>query len=693
MDLGLPGDDDPRRRHVRDWLDAHPHPNGRALAEAGYVAPHWPSPYGLDAGPLTQLVIDEELRNVGVHRPINPIGIGWAGPTLLYAGTDEQKERWIWPLLSGEEFWCQLFSEPGAGSDLASLTTKAERDGDAYVVNGQKVWTSYAHIARWGIPSSPGRTLTATKHQGISYFVCPMDAPGIEIRPLIDMTGEHAFNEVFFTDVRIPADHLVGPEHGGWELAKVTLCNERVSLSGEGALWGMGPTAADDLVAVIRLPAARPTSATRDPCLVDVFIEAQILRVLRLRMVSAVLAGKAPGAEASVRKAIADAHGQHIMDIARDLAGPSAMLLGTGPVGGWGPEGAALGREHLVAGVLVLPGPHRRGRHGRGATQHRGGKGPRTSARSLTRGRSPSGTGRIRARASCRPKRWHGRRKQHWSGWEVAAESQMIRGGSMRGSVRKVLVSGACALGLAAMAAPVLASTAASPAAAAAAASSAATGLPAPGLYHVPIIGKVVLPGLGSLLGHSLRHATNVQSSNWSGYADTADTYTSVAASWTQPAVNCGSASSGGGGILGGLLGGNGLGNLLGPGGSASSFWVGLDGYASSSVEQLGTDSDCSGGTPVYYSRGGRCSPTRPRSSLRRTPSTRATRSPPGWHPTRRARSSTWPRRTPPPAGRSRPRRPPRMVSLARRLRSWPRRHRPATCCSAARCPCPTSAR
>ena len=184
-----------------------------------------------------------------MRRPINPIGIGWAGPTLMYAGTEEQKERWLWPLLSGEEFWCQLFSEPGAGSDLASLTTRAARDGDHYVVNGQKVWTSYAHIAKWGILLA--RTdPTATKHNGISYFVCPMDAPGIDIRPLIDMTGEHAFNEVFFTDVRIPADHLIGPEHGGWDLAKVTLGNERVSLSGEGALWGMGPTA-DDLVDLV----------------------------------------------------------------------------------------------------------------------------------------------------------------------------------------------------------------------------------------------------------------------------------------------------------------------------------------------------------------------------------------------------------------------------------------------------------
>ncbi len=329
MDLGLPGDDDPRRAGVRAWIARHHNPSPRQLAEAGYVVPHWAPPYGLDADPLTQLVIDEELRRAQVRRPVNPIGIGWAGPTLMYAGTEEQKERWLWPMLSGEEFWCQLFSEPGAGSDLASLTTRAERDGEHWVVNGQKVWTSYAHIARWGIllartdPSAP-------KHLGISYFVCPMDAPGIEIRPLIDMTGEHAFNEVFLSDVRIPVDHLVGPEHGGWDLAKVTLGNERVSLSGEGALWGMGPTA-DDLVALVKAAGGAPDPIRRDS-LVSVWMESQILRVLRLRMVSAVLAGRAPGAEASVRKAIADAHGQHVMDLGRDLAGPHGMLDGTGPV-------------------------------------------------------------------------------------------------------------------------------------------------------------------------------------------------------------------------------------------------------------------------------------------------------------------------------------------------------------------------
>jgi alkylation response protein AidB-like acyl-CoA dehydrogenase len=317
-------------------LAAHPKPTGRQLAEAGYVVPHWPAPFGRDADPLTQLVIDEELRAAGVRRPVNPIGIGWAGPTLLYAGTAEQKERWLWPLLAGEEFWCQLFSEPGAGSDLAALTLRAERDGDHYVLNGQKVWTSYAHIARWGILLARTDS-SAAKHAGISYFVCPMRSPGIEVRALVDMTGEHAFNEVFFDDVRIPADHLVGAENGGWELAKVTLGNERVSLSGEGALWGRGPTA-DDLVELVRGVVVDPVLRDR---LVSAGIESEILRVLRLRTVSAVLAGRAPGAEASVRKAIADAHGQHVMGLGRDLAGAFGMLRGTGPVGGWAGAGGA----------------------------------------------------------------------------------------------------------------------------------------------------------------------------------------------------------------------------------------------------------------------------------------------------------------------------------------------------------------
>src|SRR5262245_19669550 len=142
MDFELPSEDDPRRVAVRTWLADNRNPSGRQLAEAGYVAPHWPAPWGLDADPIHQLVIDDELRRAGVRRPSNQIGIGWGGPTILHAGTQAQKDRYLFPLLAGEEIWCQLFSEPEAGSDLAGLRTRAERDGDEWVVNGQKIWTS-----------------------------------------------------------------------------------------------------------------------------------------------------------------------------------------------------------------------------------------------------------------------------------------------------------------------------------------------------------------------------------------------------------------------------------------------------------------------------------------------------------------------------------------------------------------------
>ncbi len=323
MDFELPGEDDPRRVEVRSWLDANPRPSGRQLAEAGYVVPHWPAPWGLDADPVHQLIIDEELRRARVTRPSNTIGIGWAGPTLVHAGTQEQKDRYLWPLLAAEEIWCQLFSEPGAGSDLASLGTRAERDGDTYVVNGQKIWTSLAHNSQFGILIARTNP-DAPKHKGVSYFICPMDLPGIEIRPIIEMTGGHTFNEVFFDDVHIPAENLVGQEHEGWGLAKVTLGNERVSLSGEGALWGRGPTAGD-LIAKVK-----DGGGCTDPLLrqrlASLYTEAEVLRLIRLRTVSAAIKGKPPGPEASVRKALSDEHGQHIMGLAKDLAGTAGML-------------------------------------------------------------------------------------------------------------------------------------------------------------------------------------------------------------------------------------------------------------------------------------------------------------------------------------------------------------------------------
>ncbi len=330
MDFELPGGDDPRRVAVREWLAAHPAPTGRQLAEAGYVAPHWPAPWGLDADPIHQLLIDDELASARVTKPSNTIGIGWAGPTIIHGGTPAQKERYLMPLLAGEEIWCQLFSEPGSGSDLASLSTRAVRDGDEWVVNGQKIWTSLAQFARFGIliartdPDAP-------KHEGISYFICPMDAPGIEIRPIIEMTGVHLFNEVFFDDVRIPAENLVGEVNRGWGLAKVTLGNERVSLSSGGALWGAGPTA-EDLIDLVRR-AGGTTDAVMRQALARLHIESELLRLIRLRTVTRRIKGEPPGAEASIRKILADEHGQRIMGLAKDLAGAGGMLATHGPLG------------------------------------------------------------------------------------------------------------------------------------------------------------------------------------------------------------------------------------------------------------------------------------------------------------------------------------------------------------------------
>lgn len=330
MDFELPPEGDPRRAEVRRWLEEHPEPTGRQLAEAGYVAPHWPRPWGLDADPILQLVIDDELRRAGVSRPSNPIGIGWAGPTILAAGTDEQRERYLFGLLSGEDIWCQLFSEPEAGSDLANLGTRAVRDGDEWIVNGSKIWTSLAHQSRYGIliartdPDVP-------KHRGITYFVCPMDAPGIEIRPIIEMTGAHTFNEVFLTDVRIPHENVVGDVDDGWRLAKVTLANERVSLSSGGALWGAGPTAGD-LIDVVRSRGGTDHPLLRQR-LAQLHTEATILDLIRMRTVTAAIKGRPPGPEASIRKVLADEHGQHIMGLAKDLAGAGGMLTDVGPCG------------------------------------------------------------------------------------------------------------------------------------------------------------------------------------------------------------------------------------------------------------------------------------------------------------------------------------------------------------------------
>jgi len=347
MDIDLPAEDDPRRVEVRRWFAEHPTPSPRELAHAGYVVPHWPKPYGLDADPELQLIIEDEMRRAGVTKPVNPIGIGHCGPIVLALGSETQKERYLWPMLAAEELWCQLFSEPGAGSDLANLSTRAIRDGDVYVVNGQKIWTSLAEHAKFGILIARTRT-DVSKHRGISYFIVPMDLPGIEVRPIRNMTGTTGFNEVFFTDVRVPGENLIGEENLGWGMAKTTLANERVSLStGSGAQWGYGPSART-LVDEIRARGGLSDAVQRQR-LANLFIEGEILRYHKLRMISAAV-NKKPGPDASLRKALADPHGTRVFRLGKELLGAYGMVHDTRP------EWAQWERGFLFSPALTVGG-------------------------------------------------------------------------------------------------------------------------------------------------------------------------------------------------------------------------------------------------------------------------------------------------------------------------------------------------
>ncbi len=322
------------------------------MARAGFVAPHWPAPWGLGAGPTEQLELDLVARGARGPAADEPDRDRLGRTDAARRGHRGAAAAWLPGILDGSELWCQLFSEPGAGSDLSSLTTRAVRDGDEYVVNGQKIWTTLAHVARFGILLA--RTdPDAEEHNGITYFVVDMRAPGIEVRPIVQMTGTHEFNEVFFTDVRVPAANIVGREHDGWRLAKVTLGNERVSLSGEGALWGRGP---DRRTTCCSSCATTAEPSTRS-CASDsrrLYIEAEILRLIRLRTVSARVRGLEPGPEASVRKAISDEHGQHVMGMAMELAATHGMCSDLGPYGE--PDRAGWHYGYLYARALTIGG-------------------------------------------------------------------------------------------------------------------------------------------------------------------------------------------------------------------------------------------------------------------------------------------------------------------------------------------------
>jgi len=282
-----------------------------ALAECGMLAPHWPAPYGLGAGPVQQLVIDQELDAAGVERPDLVIG-GWAAPTILEHGSDEQRERFLGPTLRGELTWCQLFSEPGAGSDLASLRTKAEPTEGGWLLTGQKVWTSVAERADWGICLA--RTDPAAKpHAGITYFVVDMRSPGLDIRPLRELTGDALFNEVFLDKVFVPHDCVVGEVNGGWRLARTTLANERVAMA--GARLGDSVELAVSMLAEPRLGPSAAEKIGRAIAL------AQVVKLLGTRSTLRSIAGQGPGAESSVAKLVGVRSRQDSAELAMELVG------------------------------------------------------------------------------------------------------------------------------------------------------------------------------------------------------------------------------------------------------------------------------------------------------------------------------------------------------------------------------------
>ena len=291
------------------------------LADRGYTAPHLPAPWGKGADPVTQLVIAEELRAARLT-PVDMVIGGWVVPTIIAHGDDAQRERFLAPSLRGDLRWCQLFSEPGAGSDLAALTTRAEKVDGGWRITGQKVWTSMARDAHWGVLLA--RTDTdVPKHQGISYFLLDMTSPGLDIRPLRQITGDAEFNEVFLDDVFVPDDLLVGEPGAGWKLARTTLANERVALSTDSV--GSGAETLLEMAAASHGPDdERLTTLGGHVC------DAQSGALLGLRTTLRTVSGQQPGAEASIAKLLGVEHQQRVWETCADWEG-TAALTGEGP--------------------------------------------------------------------------------------------------------------------------------------------------------------------------------------------------------------------------------------------------------------------------------------------------------------------------------------------------------------------------
>jgi alkylation response protein AidB-like acyl-CoA dehydrogenase len=315
-----PEERDERLAFYKDW--------SRRLYEGGYVGIHWAKQFGGREQPLTyQAIALEELARAEAPEHIGLIGIGMAGPTIMAHGTDEQRERFLRNILTGEEVWCQGFSEPGAGSDLASLQTKAELEGDGYRVSGQKVWSSFAHIADWCIllARTDG---SGPKHQGITYFLMDMHAPGVTVRPLRQITGDAEFNEIFMDGVHIAKDRILGEVGQGWQVAITTLMNERAAVG--FALLARLDVGLRRVTALAKDTARNGGRAADDPLvrdrLANLWIDLQGLRFTIYRSFSALLKTGVPGPEGSGAKLFWSETTQQLTKFALEIEGAHALL-------------------------------------------------------------------------------------------------------------------------------------------------------------------------------------------------------------------------------------------------------------------------------------------------------------------------------------------------------------------------------
>jgi alkylation response protein AidB-like acyl-CoA dehydrogenase len=295
----------------------------RKLSDAGYVGLTWPTEYGGRGAPYAhQAILYEEMAAAEAPPHVGVIGLGMAGPTIMAHGTEEQKARYLPRILSAEEIWCQGFSEPGAGSDLAACRTDARRDGDRFVVNGQKVWSSYAHIADWCILVTRSDA-EAPRYRNLTYLLVDMHAPGVEVRPLRQITGEAEFNEIFFTDVEVPVENVVGEIGQGWQVAMTTLLHERATL-------GFALTTALD-VNVRKLTALARARGADDPVIRDriarEWIDLQGLRYTNLRALTSLVQTGIPGPEGSGVKLAWSEQNQRLTKLALELLGPESQTL------------------------------------------------------------------------------------------------------------------------------------------------------------------------------------------------------------------------------------------------------------------------------------------------------------------------------------------------------------------------------